>query len=74
MAWKVKMKKLQSKKTINVEISEVFKYFDQSLENLQKLDSRVLDNKLLNETDEKVGTTYQQKYQSGSSVLEYFEI
>jgi len=56
---------------INAPIEEVWKFFDGDLEDMQKIMPQVVDNKLIHETEDKVGTIYRQSYREGKRVMEY---
>jgi ligand-binding SRPBCC domain-containing protein len=52
-------------------IEHVWKFFDGSLENMQKIMPQVVENKPLTITDGMVGSVYSQKYKEGKRVMEY---
>ncbi|MEN2768811.1 SRPBCC family protein [Ornithinibacillus xuwenensis] len=56
---------------INAPIDQVWKYFEGSLADMQKIMPNVVENQLVKETDEGVGTIYRQKYREGKRVQEY---
>jgi len=65
------MKQWTSEVEINAPIEKVWQLFDGSLENMQKIMPKVVDNKPITITDEMVGSIYSQKYQEGKRVMEY---
>jgi carbon monoxide dehydrogenase subunit G len=56
---------------INAPIQQVWKLLDGDLENMQKIMPNVVENKLVKETENVVGTVYRQKYREGKRVQEY---
>jgi hypothetical protein len=56
---------------INAPIGQVWKLFDGNLEDMQKIMPNVIENSLVKETEDKVGTIYRQKYREGKRVQEY---
>jgi hypothetical protein len=56
---------------INAPIDQVWKLFDGNLEDMQKIMPNVIENNLVKETEDKVGTIYRQKYREGKRVQEY---
>src|SRR6185437_5067873 len=56
---------------INASIEQVWKFFDGSFENMQKIMPQVVDHKPVKVTDEMVGSIYSQKYKEGKRVMEY---
>ena len=56
---------------INAPIEVVWKLFDGSLENMQKIMPQVVENTPIHETEEVVGSVYRQKYREGKRVMEY---
>lgn len=56
---------------INAPIEEIWKFFDGELYDMQKIMPQVVENKLIYETDEKVGTIYRQSFREGKRVMEY---
>lgn len=67
----VRMKKWTSEVEINAPIEKVWQLFDGSLENMQKIIPKVVGNKPVTITEEKVGSVYLQKYKEGKRVMEY---
>ncbi|WP_203247106.1 SRPBCC family protein [Sporosarcina beigongshangi] len=65
------MKKWTSEVEINASIEKVWQLFDGSLENMQKIMPKVVENKPVTITEEKVGSIYLQQYQEGKRVMEY---
>lgn len=56
---------------INAPIEQVWKLFNGSLEDMQKIMPNVIENTLIKETENVVGTVYRQKYREGKRVQEY---
>ncbi|WP_042142287.1 SRPBCC family protein [Paucisalibacillus sp. EB02] len=56
---------------INAPIDQVWKLFDGSLEDMRKVMPNVVENTLVKETENFVGTVYRQKYREGKRVQEY---
>ena len=56
---------------INAPIDKVWKLLDGNLEDMQKIMPNVVENKLIKETENGVGTVYRQKYREGKRVQEY---
>ncbi|WP_047983041.1 SRPBCC family protein [Ornithinibacillus californiensis] len=56
---------------INAPIQQVWKLLDGELEDMQKIMPNVVENKLVKETENVVGTVYRQKYREGKRVQEY---
>ncbi|WP_026908652.1 SRPBCC family protein [Paucisalibacillus globulus] len=56
---------------INAPINQVWKLLDGNLEDMQKIMPNVVENKLIKETENGVGTVYRQKYREGKRVQEY---
>lgn len=56
---------------INAPIEEVWKLFEGSLEDMQKIMPNVMENTLVKETENSIGTVYRQKYREGKRVQEY---
>ncbi|SHG93813.1 SRPBCC family protein [Ornithinibacillus halophilus] len=65
------MKKWTGNVNIDVPIDEVWKYLDGSLEDMQKIMPNVVENTLVKETEDGVGTVYRQKFKEGKRVQEY---
>lgn len=65
------MKSWSKEIEINAPIEVVWELFDGSLENMQKIMPQVLENTMVKETEEKVGSISRQKYQEGKRVMEY---
>jgi ligand-binding SRPBCC domain-containing protein len=65
------MKQWTKEIEIDAPIEHVWKFFDGSLENMQKIMPQVVDNKPVKITDEMVGSVYLQKYKEGKRVMEY---
>ncbi len=56
---------------INAPIEEVWKLFEGSLEDMQKIMPQVVSNEPIHITEDKVGSVYRQSYREGKSVREY---
>ncbi|HWL25959.1 MAG TPA: SRPBCC family protein [Ureibacillus sp.] len=56
---------------INAPIEVVWKLFDGSLEDMQKIMPQVVSNQLVHETDDRVGSIFRQSYREGKRVMEY---
>jgi len=67
----VRMKTWVKEIEINAPIEQVWELFDGSLENMQKIMPQVVENKLITETEEVVGSVYRQKYKEGKRIMEY---
>jgi ligand-binding SRPBCC domain-containing protein len=65
------MKQWTKEIEIDAPIEHVWKFFDGSLENMQKIMPQVVENKPLTITDGMVGSVYSQKYKEGKRVMEY---
>ena len=65
------MKQWTNETEIDAPIEKVWKFFDGSLENMQKIMPQVVENKPKTITDEMVGSVYLQKYKEGKRVMEY---
>ncbi len=65
------MKQWTKEIEIDAPIEHVWKFFDGSLENMQKIMPQVVENKPLTITDGMVGSVYLQKYKEGKRVMEY---
>lgn len=56
---------------INAPIDVVWKFFDGSLEDMQKIMPQVIEQKPIKITDEVVGSVYRQKFKEGKRIEEY---
>lgn len=56
---------------INAPIEKVWEVIDGSEENLKKLDPKIVSNKVIEETKERIGSKYLQQYKEGKKVMEY---
>lgn len=56
---------------IDAPIEEVWKLFNGSLENMQKIMPQVVENKPVTITEEVVGSIYRQQYKEGKRIEEY---
>lgn len=56
---------------VHAPIEEVWKLFDGSLDNMQKIMPQVVEHKPVKITDEGVGSVYRQKYKEGNRLEEY---
>ena len=65
------MKQWTKEIEIDAPIEQVWKFFDGSLENMQKIMPQVVDNTPIKITDGMVGSIYLQKYKEGKRVMEY---
>ncbi|WP_181347583.1 SRPBCC family protein [Thalassobacillus sp. CUG 92003] len=65
------MKKWTRDTVIEAPIEEVWKLFDGSLENMQKIMTQVIEHEPIKVTEEGVGSIYLQKYQEGNRIEEY---
>ena len=65
------MKKWSKEIEINAPIERVWKLFNGSLEDMQKIMPQVVDNQPIKITEDKVGSIYLQKYKEGKKVMEY---
>ena len=65
------MKTWTSDIEIKAPIEQVFKYFSGSLEEMQKIMPKVIDQQPIKVTEEYVGSVYRQKYKEGKRVEEY---
>ena len=65
------MKKWSKEIEIDAPIERVWKLFNGSLEDMQKIMPQVVDNQPITITDDKVGSIYLQKYKEGKKVMEY---
>lgn len=66
-----KLKKWSEDIEIDAPIEQVWKLFDGSLEDMQKIMPSVVANEPVNVTNDGVGSVYRQKYQQGKRVEEY---
>lgn len=67
----LKIKKWSEDIEIDAPIEQVWKLFDGSLEDMQKIMPSVVANEPVTITDDGVGSVYRQKYQQGKRVEEY---
>ena len=65
------MKQWTKEIKIDAPIEQVWKYFDGSLENMQKIMPQVVGNEPVKIVDGMVGSIYLQKYKEGKRVMEY---
>lgn len=65
------MKQWTKEIEIDAPIEHVWKYFDGSLENMQKIMPQVVENNPVKIKDGMVGSVYLQKYKEGKRVMEY---
>ncbi len=65
------VKKWTREITINAPIERVWRLFDGSLANMQKMMPQVVENKPIKVTQEVVGSVYRQKYKEGNRTQEY---
>ncbi|MUK89834.1 SRPBCC family protein [Ornithinibacillus sp. L9] len=65
------MREWKQGKNISAPIEQVWKLFDGSLEDMQKIMPNVVENKLVKETDNGVGSIYRQKFREGKKIQEY---
>ncbi len=65
------MKQWTKEIEIDAPIEHVWKSFDGSLENMQKIMPQVVENKPVKIVDGMVGSVYLQKYKEGKRVMEY---
>ncbi|WP_134701102.1 SRPBCC family protein [Ammoniphilus sp. YIM 78166] len=65
------MKEWTKEMEIQAPIEEVWKLFDGSLENMQKIMPQVVEHKPIKITEEGVGTVYRQTYKEGNRLQEY---
>ncbi|MGM8213197.1 SRPBCC family protein [Virgibacillus sp. W0430] len=65
------MKKWTKDVEINAPIETVWKFFDGTLENMQKIMPEVVENKPIKITVEGVGSVYHQKYKQGKRIESY---
>ncbi|WP_186673191.1 SRPBCC family protein [Sporosarcina sp. BP05] len=65
------MKQWTKEIEIDASIEHVWKYFDGSLENMQKIMPQVVGNEPVKIVDGMVGSIYLQKYKEGKRVMEY---
>lgn len=65
------MKKWSKEIEIDSPIEQVWKLFNGSLEEMQKIMPQVVENKPITITDNMVGSVYLQKYKEGKRIMEY---
>lgn len=65
------MKKWSKDIEIDAPIEQVWKFFNGSLEEMQKIMPQVVENKPITITEDMVGSVYLQKYKEGKRVMEY---
>ena len=65
------MKKWSKEIEIDAPIERVWKFFNGSLEEMQKIMPQVVENKPITITEDMVGSVYLQKYKEGKRVMEY---
>ncbi|RLL42053.1 SRPBCC family protein [Oceanobacillus piezotolerans] len=65
------MKTWSHEAVIDANIEKVWQLFNGSLEDMQKVMPNVIENELVKEGKNNVGTVYRQKYQEGKRVQEY---
>ncbi|WP_047980968.1 SRPBCC family protein [Ornithinibacillus contaminans] len=65
------MKEWTKDAEINAPIDQVWKLFEGSLQDMQKIMPNVVENQLISETKDGIGTVYRQKYREGKRVQEY---
>jgi hypothetical protein len=65
------MKEWSNEVEINAPIEQIWKLFNGSVEEMQKIMPQVVENKPIQITEEKVGSIYLQKYKEGKRVMEY---
>ncbi|OIJ17390.1 hypothetical protein BKP37_02480 [Anaerobacillus alkalilacustris] len=56
---------------INAPIDQIWRLFDGSLENMQKIMPQVVEHKPIKITEEVIGSVYRQKYKEGKRIEEY---
>lgn len=56
---------------IHAPIEHVWKWFDGSLEHMQKIMPQVVDHKPVKITEEQIGSVYRQTYKEGKRIQEY---
>lgn len=65
------MKKWSKEVEIDAPIERVWKFFNGSLEDMQKIMPQVVENKPITITEDMVGSVYLQKYKEGKRIMEY---
>lgn len=65
------MKKWTREIEINASIEEVWRFFNGSLEEMQRIMPQVVEQKPIKVTEEVVGSIYRQKYKEGKRIQEY---
>ena len=65
------MKSWSKEIEIDASIEQVWKLFNGSLEEMQKIMPQVVENKPITITDDMVGSVYLQKYKEGKRIMEY---
>jgi uncharacterized protein YecA (UPF0149 family) len=65
------MKQWTKEIDIDAPIEQVWKLFNGSLEDMQKIMPQVIENKLISETENGIGSIYRQKYKEGNRVQQY---
>lgn len=65
------MKKWSKEIEINAPIEQIWKFFNGSLEDMQKIMPQVVDNQPITITDDMIGSVYLQKYKEGKRIMEY---
>ncbi|MFD2443091.1 SRPBCC family protein [Bacillus sp. CGMCC 1.16607] len=65
------MKQWSREIEINASIEVVWSLFNGSLEEMQKIMPQVIENKLIKETPDKIGSIYLQVYQEGKRTQQY---
>ncbi len=65
------MKKWQSDIIVNKNIEDVWAFLDGNEENLKIMDSNIVSNKVIEETEERIGSRYLQVYREGKREEEY---
>lgn len=65
------MKKWSKEIEIDAPIEQVWKFFNGSLEDMQKIMPQVVDNQPITITDDMIGSVYLQKYKEGKRMMEY---
>lgn len=65
------MKRWESEIVVDCAIDKVWYILDGNEEHLKILDPNIVKNEVINETDERIGSTYLQEYKEGKRVMEY---
>jgi uncharacterized membrane protein len=65
------MKRWSKEIEINAPIEQIWKLFNGSLEDMQKIMPQVVEHKPIKITEEVVGSVYRQKYKEGKRIEEY---